>query len=199
MRVIAGSAKGRKLESVPGTSTRPITDRVKEALFNILGASIEGARFLDLFAGTGAVGIEALSRGAARAVFCERDRLALRTIGHNLQATGLADRARVVAGDAFRFLRNPGGERFDFVYIAPPQYKGIWIRALQAVDEGDVLAPGGIAIVQIHSKERQDVPLRRLRLFDERRYGSTLLLFYRLEEGEANGTEAAPAAEDQAG
>jgi 16S rRNA (guanine(966)-N(2))-methyltransferase RsmD len=199
MRVIAGSAKGRKLESVPGTSTRPITDRVKEALFNILGASIEGARFLDLFAGTGAVGIEALSRGAARAVFCERDRLALRTIGHNLQATGLADRARVVAGDAFRFLRNPGGERFDFVYIAPPQYKGIWIRALQAVDEGDVLAPGGIAIVQIHPKERQDVPLRRLRLFDERRYGSTLLLFYRLEEGEANGTEAAPAAEDQAG
>lgn len=199
MRVIAGSAKGRKLESVPGTSTRPITDRVKEALFNILGASIEGARFLDLFAGTGAVGIEALSRGAARAVFCERDRLALRTIGHNLQATGLANRARVVAGDAFRFLRNPGGERFDFVYIAPPQYKGIWIRALQAVDEGDVLAPGGIAIVQIHPKERQDVPLRRLRLFDERRYGSTLLLFYRLEEGEANGTEAAPAAEDQAG
>jgi 16S rRNA G966 N2-methylase RsmD len=67
------------------------------------------------------------------------------------------------------------------------------------VDEGDVLAPGGIAIVQIHPKERQDVPLRRLRLFDERRYGSTLLLFYRLEEGEANGTEAAPAAEDQAG
>lgn len=199
MRVIAGSAKGRKLESVPGTSTRPITDRVKEALFNILGASIEGARFLDLFAGTGAVGIEALSRGAARAVFCERDRLALRTIGHNLQATGLADRARVVAGDAFRFLRNPGDERFDFVYIAPPQYKGIWIRALQAVDEGDVLAPGGIAIVQIHPKERQDVPLRRLRLFDERRYGSTLLLFYRLEEGKANETEAAPAAEGQAG
>lgn len=199
MRVIAGSAKGRKLESVPGTSTRPITDRVKEALFNILGASIEGARFLDLFAGTGAVGIEALSRGAARAVFCERDRLALRTIGHNLQATGLADRARVVAGDAFRFLRNPGDERFDFVYIAPPQYKGIWIRALLAVDEGDVLAPGGIAIVQIHPKERQDVPLRRLRLFDERRYGSTLLLFYRLEEGKANETEAAPAAEGQAG
>lgn len=199
MRVIAGSAKGRKLESVPGTSTRPITDRVKEALFNILGASIEGARFLDLFAGTGAVGIEALSRGAARAVFCERDRLALRTIGHNLQATGLADRARVVAGDAFRFLKNPGNERFDFVYIAPPQYKGIWIRALQAVDEGEVLAPGGTAIVQIHPKERQDVPLRRLRLFDERRYGSTLLLFYRLEEGEPNQTGAAPAADSQAG
>lgn len=195
MRVIAGSAKGRKLESVPGTSTRPITDRVKEALFNILGASIEGARFLDLFAGTGAVGIEALSRGAARAVFCERDRLALRTIGHNLQATGLAERARVVAGDAFRFLKNPGDERFDFVYIAPPQYKGIWIRALQAVDEGEVLAPGGAAIVQIHPKERQEVPLRRLRLFDERRYGSTLLLFYRLEEKE----EAAPAEEPKAG
>lgn len=181
MRVIAGRAKGRRLESVPGTSTRPITDRVKEALFNILGEEVVDAHFLDLFGGTGAVGIEALSRGAARAVFCETDRLALRTIGRNLQATGLAENARVIAGDAFKFLREPRQERFDIVYIAPPQYKRMWMRALEAVDASDALLAGGLAIVQIHPKEREDIALKTLQLVDERRYGSTLLLFFRRE------------------
>lgn len=180
MRVIGGSAKGRRLSSVPGDSTRPITARVKEALFDIIGPAIEGAHFLDLFGGTGAVGIEALSRGAARAVFVERDRLALRTIAHNLQITGLAERARVIAGDAFAFLAQPGEEQFDFIYIAPPQYKGLWIKALLAVERSTVLSEAGTVIVQIHPKERQEVPLTKLRLTDERRYGSTVLLFYQV-------------------
>lgn len=178
MRVIAGSARGRPLESVPGDSTRPITDRTKEALFSIIGPAISGTRFLDLFGGTGAVGIEALSRGAARAVFVERDRLALRTIGHNLQSTGLADGAQVVRGNAFKFLDRPGEEQFEFVYIAPPQYKEIWIKALQAVDRSPIVVEEGYVIVQIHPREHQDVELETLRLVDERRYGSTLLMFF---------------------
>jgi 16S rRNA (guanine966-N2)-methyltransferase len=178
MRVIAGIAKGRRLESVPGDSTRPVTDRTKEALFSIIGAAIAGARFLDLFGGTGAVGIEALSRGAARAVFVERDRLALKTIGHNLQSTGLAESAHVVVGDAFKYL-NRSKDIFEFVYIAPPQYKGVWIKALQALDPLDILVEDGYAIAQIHPREREDVELSSLRLVDERRYGSTLLLFFR--------------------
>jgi 16S rRNA (guanine966-N2)-methyltransferase len=178
MRVIAGLAKGRRLESVPGDSTRPIADRVKEALFSIIGPAIEGTRFLDLFGGTGAVGIEALSRGAERAVFVEIDRLALRTIGHNLQATGLAERARVVRGDAFKFLAQPGAERFEFVYIAPPQYRGLWPKALLAAERSAALGEGCTVIVQIHPKERHDVALTRLTPYDERQYGSTLLLFY---------------------
>ncbi len=178
MRVTTGSAKGRRLEAVPGDSTRPITDRVKQAVFSILGKEIVGRRLLDLFGGTGAVGIEALSRGAARVVFIEMGRLALRTIGHNLQATGLAERARVVPGDAFKFLRRPGNEQFDFVYIAPPQYRGLWLQALRAVEASTVLAPDGLVIVQIHPKERADGAPARLRLVDERQYGSTLLLFY---------------------
>jgi len=178
MRVIAGSAKGRPLESVPGDSTRPITDRTKEALFSIIGPAISGTRFLDLFGGTGAVGIEALSRGAARAVFVERDRLALRTIGHNLQSTGLADGARVVRGNAFKFLDRPDEEQFEFVYIAPPQYKEIWIKALKAVDRSPIVVEEGYVIVQIHPREHQDVKLETLRLVDERRYGSTLLMFF---------------------
>ena len=113
MRVIAGSAKGRTLHSVPGDSTRPITDRTKSALFSILTSQemIVGRRFLDLFGGTGAVGIEAFSRGAAGAVFCERDRAALQTLRRNLDMTGLADRATVVPGDAFAYLRAPGWSR----------------------------------------------------------------------------------------
>jgi 16S rRNA (guanine(966)-N(2))-methyltransferase RsmD len=104
MRVIAGEAKGRKLLSVPGQVTRPITDRVKESLFNILGRRVVNALFLDLFAGTGSVGIEALSRGARRSVFVERNRQALKVITENLKTTGLADRAQVVSSDVFKFL-----------------------------------------------------------------------------------------------
>src|SRR5512136_1479588 len=127
MRVIAGTARGKPLASVPGDSTRPITDRVKSALFSILTSQglVEGCRYLDLFGGTGAVGIEALSRGATQAIFCERDRAALVTLRRNLESTGLAARALVVPGDAFRYLEQPDLGAFDVIYIAPPQYQGL--------------------------------------------------------------------------
>ncbi len=178
MRVIAGSAKGIPLASVPGESTRPITDRVKEALFNILGAFVVDARVLDLFAGTGAVAIEALSRGAAEAVLVERDRRALATIRRNLAATRLGERAVVVAGDAFAYVARPPEAPFDLIYIAPPQYKRLWVQALQAIDHPGYLSPDGLAIVQIFPKEDEPIPLQHLRRADERRYGSTLLVFY---------------------
>jgi 16S rRNA (guanine(966)-N(2))-methyltransferase RsmD len=134
MRVIAGEAKGRGLYSVPGQSTRPITDRVKASLFNILAGHVPEARFLDLFAGTGGVGIEALSRGASEAVFVERDQRALATIRRNLEVTGLAGRARVVKRDVFQFVAGYSGQPFDIVYVAPPQYQGLWARTLHALD-----------------------------------------------------------------
>jgi 16S rRNA (guanine(966)-N(2))-methyltransferase RsmD len=178
MRVIGGSAKGRKLLAVPGATTRPITDRVKESLFNILGNRVVDARVLDLFAGTGSVGIEALSRGAAEAVFVEWDRKALRVLRRNLELTGLADRARVVADDVFRFIARAGESSFDFIYIAPPQYKGLWAQTLQALDSTSLPAPDGIVVAQIHPKEYQEQSLDRLELVDQRKYGSTLLCFY---------------------
>jgi len=178
MRVVTGKAKGRKLKSVPGGGTRPITDRAKSALFNILGEEVVGARFLDLFAGTGQVGIEALSRGAAEAVFVERNPAALRTIRENLARTGLGGSARVVRADVFSFLRE-APEPFDFIYIAPPQYQGLWEATLQAIDTTpDWLATDGKAIVQIHPQEYRDLILGRLTLADQRRYGTVLLCFY---------------------
>lgn len=179
MRIIAGSAKGRKLLSVPGAGTRPITARVKTALFSILGADIREAHFLDLFAGTGGVGIEALSRGAAHAVFVERSRKALMTVRRNLEITGLMDRAEVIHGDAFRYVNTaPPEARYDYIYVAPPQYQALWAKMVLALDAKPLLAPDGLVIVQIHPKEADELPTRHLALFQERHYGSTLLRFY---------------------
>jgi len=186
MRVIGGSARGQILKSVPGSGTRPITDRVKRALFDILGASVEGARFLDLFAGTGSVGIEALSRGAAHATFVERKRRAIHTIRENLTLTGLADLATVIQDDVFRFLSRQAKHPFDIAYIAPPQYRELWAKTLQMLDVTLHLAPEGLAIVQIFPKEYMPLKLIHLREIDQRRYGSTLLCFYRSPPGEAS-------------
>jgi 16S rRNA (guanine966-N2)-methyltransferase len=184
LRVIGGKARGRKLRSVPGDSTRPITDRTKEALFNIIGGDITGASFLDLFAGTGSVGIEALSRGAASACFLDLERSAVQTIQTNLENTGLAQGAEVLRIDAFQYLARPAKRSFDYVYIAPPQYKELWKRALLDIDAArDCLSTDAWVIVQIHPKEYQELVLQNLVEFDQRRYGSTLLVFYTLKEG----------------
>jgi 16S rRNA (guanine(966)-N(2))-methyltransferase RsmD len=178
MRVISGSAKGRNLQSVPGDSTRPITDQVKEALFNIFGADVIDARFLDLFGGTGGVGIEALSRGAAHAVFIEKNRKAQETIKANLLLTKLSDRAEIVRGDAFAYLKGVP-QPFHYIYIAPPQYHRWWVDALQLIDEQpDWLAGDGEITVQIHPREYEAVALEHFEEIEQRRYGSTLLVFY---------------------
>ena len=178
MRVISGSAKGRHLQSVPGDATRPITDRVKEAVFNIFGADIVDARFLDLFGGTGGVGIEALSRGAAHAVFVEKNRKAQETIKANLLLTRLSDRAEIVRGDAFAYLQGVP-QPFHYIYIAPPQYHRLWVNALKLIDEQPAwLADDGEIIVQIHPKEYEAVALEHFEEIERRKYSSTLLVFY---------------------
>ncbi len=183
MRVIAGVAKGRRLKSLPGSATRPITDRVKEALFDILEPRLEGAHFLDLFAGTGSVGIEALSRGAERAVFVDQGRKAVELIKENLALTGLTDRARIVKQDVFRFIRKGAPAPFDIVYLAPPQYRGLWAETLQELDSHkEVLKPEGLVIAQMHTKEYQELRLETLGFQERRRYGSTLLCFYSPKE-----------------
>jgi 16S rRNA (guanine966-N2)-methyltransferase len=187
MRVVTGEARGRRLKSPKTPGTRPIIARVKTALFDILSTEVEGARFLDLFAGTGSVGIEALSRGAASATFIEMNYGVLKVLRENLRITALADRAEVLHSDAFKFLQapppdGPDKRQYDIIYVAPPQYHELAARALALLDGSPLLADDGLVIVQIHPKERAGViatPCQRLSLSDERRYGSTLLLFYR--------------------
>jgi 16S rRNA (guanine(966)-N(2))-methyltransferase RsmD len=198
MRVIAGSAKGHKLQSVPGDSTRPITDRAKEALFSILGDWIYETRVLDLFGGTGAVGIEALSRGASFAHFIDRNRKAVQIIQANLAHCKLEKQAVVMPGDSFAFLESYRGDPFDLIYVAPPQYQGMWIKALTLVDQHpNLLAPFGTVIVQIHPREDEPVELTFLEEYDRRQYGSVLLIFYASSEDLAADDEEDEHEEDR--
>ncbi len=179
LRVISGTAKGRKLRDVPGDTTRPVTDMVKQALFNILAGDVQDSTWWDLFAGTGAIGIEALSRGAAFVRFTELIRQAVETIQWNLEHTGFEEQAEVRRGDAFAMLSAPPDRQFDYIYIAPPQYKEMWSKALLTLDAN----PGWLnedvwVIAQIHPKEYRKLALKNLDEFNERKYGNTLLLFY---------------------
>lgn len=182
-RIISGTARGIRLQSVPGDVTRPITDRVKEALFNIISADIAGSNFLDLFGGTGSVGIEALSRGAETATFIDLHSQAVNTLKNNLKTTHVEAKAIVHQMDAFRYLSGPASSIYDYIYIAPPQYKQMWLKALHLVDSRlDWLVSDGWVIVQIHPVELEEVSLEHLVEFDRRQYGSTLLLFYESKE-----------------
>jgi 16S rRNA (guanine966-N2)-methyltransferase len=196
MRVITGRAKGRKLMSVPGDSTRPITDRAKSALFSILNDWIEGTRVLDLFGGTGAVGIECLSRGATYVHFIDNNRKAVDTIQANLAHCGFSREATVERNDSFAFLERYRGEPFDFIYVAPPQYQDLWRKALQMIDQRPQLtAEYATIVVQIHPVEDKPVELQRLQEYDRRKYGSVMLLFYAdaadLEEKEGGAESSA--------
>jgi len=179
LRVIAGKAKGRKLKSVPGDTTRPVTDMVKEALFNILGRDVIESNWWDLFGGTGAIGIEALSRGATFIRFSDLNRLPVETIRGNLAACGFSQQAEVRRGDSLAMLRATPDRQFEYIYIAPPQYKEIWSQALKLLDANPGwLAATGEVIVQIHPREYKEIELVNLQKSDERKYGSTLLVFY---------------------
>jgi 16S rRNA (guanine(966)-N(2))-methyltransferase RsmD len=179
LRVIAGKARGRRLRPVPGDTTRPITDRTKESLFNIIAGDIAGASVLDLFGGTGSVGIEALSRGAEFVRFIDKERQAVSTIKANLESTGLGSGGEVLHRDAFALLGSPPDRAFDYVYIAPPQYKELWKKALLSLDSNPGwMAEAAWVIVQVHPKEFTELKLQNLEEIDRRTYGSTLLVFY---------------------
>lgn len=184
LSVIGGKAKGFNLKSVPGSGTRPIMAKVKAALFNILSPYILGSTWLDLFAGTGSVGIEALSRGASLVRFVENQKAAVNTIRENLEHTGLSAEAEVWQKNVFTLLKEPADRRFDFVFIAPPQYKDLWAEALCALDQN----PGWLlddswVVVQIDRVEFQPLELDNLELFDRRKYGNTELEFYMVKDG----------------
>jgi 16S rRNA (guanine(966)-N(2))-methyltransferase RsmD len=178
-RIISGSAKGVILDSVPGNITRPITDRVKEALFNIISADIKGATFLDLFAGTGSVGLEALSRGAKFAKLIELNLKAIKVLRTNLNKCKFDKEAEIYAGDAFSYIKTERKDKFDYIFIAPPQYHELWSKMLILIDNNiHFLNQYAWLIVQIDPNEIQKIDLSNLSLFDQRKYGSTLLLFY---------------------
>ena len=178
-RIIAGTARGIRLNDVPGDITRPITDRVKESLFNILGSDIVDSDFLDLFGGTGSVGIEALSRGAKFARFYDLNRPAISTIQKNLVTTHLLEKAEVIQRDAFSVLSASADRKFDYIYIAPPQYKDMWKKAMKLLDVNDSwFGIESWIIVQIDPVEYEQLSLDNIEEFEQRKYGNTVLVFF---------------------
>lgn len=155
MRVITGTARGRRLKTPEGMDIRPTTDNVKESVFNILQFDIEGRRVLDLFAGTGQLGIECLSRGAREAVFIDRSRDAVRIIKENLKTCGFS--APVLQQDALSYLRSCG--RFDLIFVDPPYDSGLYADVLETINSVDILSDGGIIICE----SRREAVLPELR------------------------------------
>lgn len=177
MRVITGTARGRKLKTPENDEIRPTTDNVKEALFNIIQFDIEGRKVLDLFAGTGQLGIEALSRGASSCVFVDEKREALRIVKENLKTCGLS--APAVQADAADYLRR--GERFDLIFVDPPYDAGLYEPILQTIYQVDNLSVGGIIICEA----RRETALPELpapyRKGKEYRYGKVKICLYTKE------------------
>lgn len=185
MRVIAGTARGRPLVVPRGTATRPITDRVKETLFGILGERVIDARVLDLYAGSGAVGIEALSRGATSCDFVEHDRRAVVAIRENLERAGVAERASVHAVDVLRHLERAAGDRFGLVFLDPPYEEHAILAPLERLVRH--LEPGAVVVVKHHW--RTPIPdSGGLVQWRERRFGETTLTFLAATD-EAAGVE----------
>ena len=178
-RIIAGSLKGLRLRSIPGNQTRPITDRVKENLFNIIGNDIINCSLLDAFAGTGSVGIEAYSRGAEFIQFIENNKKSCSILKENLEYISNHNAFSLINTDAFLFLKNFSSRRFDYIYIAPPQYHHMWANSLNIIDDNkDLLNDDGWIIVQIDPLEYELIQLLNFIEFDQRKYGRTLLIFY---------------------
>lgn len=186
VRIIAGAARGRRLRTPRGRTTRPTSDRVREALFNIIGTLVPESLFLDLFAGSGAVGLEALSRGARRAVFVENNRQALACLATNLRVTGFDDRGQIMplaARPALAALTREG-EAFDLIFCDPPYRQGWGEEILPAVVP--VLAPGGLVVLETANTEAGPV-IAGLAITATRIYGDTALNFYERAGGLAGG------------
>lgn len=188
MRVITGSARGRRLKELEGQDTRPTTDRVKEGMFSILQFDLEGRRVLDLFAGTGQLGIEALSRGAAFAVFVDHRSDAVKLIRENLKVTDLTDRAKVVSGDSMEYLFGVR-EKFDIILLDPPYEAELLEPALAHIARFDILSPHGIIVAESPAGRALPALAPPYRIHRTYRYGKIALTVYHRDgnEGETNG------------
>ena len=181
MRIVGGEARGRPLRAVPGKSVRPTADRVRQSLFDALGQRMDGLAVLDLYAGTGALALEAVSRGAGRAVLVENDARACAAIFHNIASLGYDGRCRVIRGELPQALEQLGGDRFDLVFSDPPYASRAAQKTVEALAVNQVLAPAARVVLEMDRREPAPAPPAGLRLADERRYGDTRVLILSAE------------------
>lgn len=183
MRIISGKSRGKKLVSLEGDNTRPTLDRVKEALFNIIQNNIQDAVVLDLFAGSGALGIEALSRGAKEVVFCDKVLEAIKVIRKNVQATNNIEKSTIINKDYKEVLENLANQnkKVDIVFLDPPYKTNFAIIAIQKIIMSDLLTEDGIIIMETDdiTKENEIIKIKEAEIIDKRKYGSVWLIFIR--------------------
>ncbi len=181
MRIIAGRYRGRRLRAPGGRSIRPTSDRLRETIFNIIGADIQGQNIVDIFAGTGAMGIEALSRGAAHAVFIDKDPRALECVRTNIVPLDIAPQWEIIRCDVGRNLSCLGAfaRHFDCAFVDPPYNKGLAARSLGHLTASGAMRAGGLIVLEHALTEKLDINLAPLILWDQRRYGKTLVTFLR--------------------
>lgn len=178
MRVISGSAKGTRLKTPEGLLTRPTSDRVKEAIFSVIQFEVEGSRFLDLFGGSGQMGIEALSRGAVSAVFVDGRREACKLISDNLKLTRLSEKGRVIQADYLAYLERCQ-ETFDLIFLDPPYAEVFLENALKKISEIDILSSRGIIICERPADKLLDLEIPGLQRGKDYRYGKTWVTLFR--------------------
>lgn len=181
MRITGGIGRGRKLKVPAGSKVRPTSDKVRQALFNILGERVPGAVFLDLFAGAGGIGLEALSRGAGQVVFVDASRESLSVIKQNIEALDLADSSRVIEAKAEGFLKGPSGP-YDIIFLDPP-YTMELAPLLGHIAMAGILKPGGVVVAEHFKKQPSPERAGELELFREAVYGDTVLAFYKAGTG----------------
>lgn len=182
MRVISGKARSIRLETPEGNGTRPTTDRIKETLFNMINFDLPGATFLDIFSGSGAIGIEALSRGASQATFIEKDSNALSYIKRNLKATHLENLSTVLEGDFQTRLLGLKGQQFDIIFMDPPYELGCETEVLRLIQSNELLAPEGRIIIERASTKAFKVEVDGFYVTKEKVFKTTTMTFISQEE-----------------
>lgn len=180
MRIIAGEAKNRKLKTRKGFDTRPTLESVKESLFSIIAPYLEESIFLDLFSGSGSIALEAISRGAKRAVMIEKDSEALRYIIENIDSLGFTDRCRAYKNDVLRAIEILGkkGEKFDIIFMDPPYQDEICKKVLKEIEKANILKDDGLIICEHHLYENLEDEIAGFRKTDQRKYNKKILTFY---------------------
>ncbi|MGL6065336.1 MAG: 16S rRNA (guanine(966)-N(2))-methyltransferase RsmD [Fusobacteriaceae bacterium] len=180
MRIIAGEAKNKKLKSRKGMETRPTLGSVKESLFSIISPYIDGSRFLDLFSGTGNIALEALSRGAKKAIMIEQEQAALKVIIENINSLGFENRCRAYKNDVVRAVEILGrkDEKFDIIFMDPPYKQDLCQKVMVAIEKAGILAEGGLIICEHHLFEDLDEELAGFKKADCRKYGKKTITFY---------------------
>lgn len=182
MRVVAGKAKGTQLKTISSNDTRPTKDMVKEALFSILYGNVQDSMFLDLFAGSGAIGIEALSRGAAKAYFSDINIECIKVIDSNIKKTHFEDMAVVLYGDYRKTIEKLKNIKFDIIFIDPPYNKGLGIESIEMLIDNDMISYNGIIIYETDEIEEVPDNIKKYERYSYKKYGRNILNFYRRKE-----------------